>query len=228
MTEVFKTLKTLDKLLDRNCSSPLSLSSILPSASTPSRPGPPRSLDSSSFALSLNNQEPSEHTYCPKQRPLSLPQTLHSSTVTPTEPPHASSSVPPLYSSFNGPCETDESRGYSQYDFKSSGLSPEQSRCQLNRLKQPSVPTEDQYNFPSNSEVMVPNLKQGPGLPECSSLADSLQSVVLNPSKQRLMENIARYDQRLIQTPELISDDLYLVRSPEESDELEYLQSRTQ
>uniref|UniRef100_A0A8C6S4N2 Interleukin-1 receptor-associated kinase 1 n=1 Tax=Neogobius melanostomus TaxID=47308 RepID=A0A8C6S4N2_9GOBI len=232
MTEVYKTLHKLNVTLNPSSSSPSSLPSDLDSsATTPPHPRPPRSLDSCFSAMSLNTEGPSEHTYYPKPSSLSPPQTLHSSTVSPKHPPHASSSPPPLCSSFDGPCETDESRGYSQYDIKSNGFFPEQSSCEpLSRptqATQPSVPTEDQFNFP-----------QASGLPECSSPAESLQShspVVLNPSKLHLLEKIARYDQGLIRTPELLStEDHYLVRSPaesrlpEESDELEYLQSKTQ
>lgn len=239
MTEVYKTLNELHDSLNCPTSSPSSLPSALhSSATTPSHQGPPRSLDSCLSALSLNTVGPSEHTYYPKPSSLSPPQTLHSSTVSPTHPPHASSSSPPLCSSFDGPCETDESRGFSQYDIKSNGFVPEQSNYELNRPTQPSVPTEDQYNFSTNSKVMGLNMNQASGLRECSSPAESLQSqlpVVLNPSKQHMLENIARYHQGIIQTPELLSaEDLYLVRNPaesrlpEESDELEYLHPKTQ
>ncbi|KAJ0036532.1 hypothetical protein NQD34_005209 [Periophthalmus magnuspinnatus] len=237
MTQVYEALHDLSTALKPSASPRLSLPSVLhpPDTSTPP-PGPPRSLDSCFSALSLSNVGPSEHTYCPKPSSLSPPQTLQSTTVTHMHPAHGSS-LPLLCSSFDGPCETDESRGYSQYDTKSNGLGPRQSKSDLNQFTQPSVPTEDQYNFPSNSEVMGPIVNQAAAFPESTSPAGLLlsQSVVLNPSKQRLLEKKALYDQGLIQTPELLSSENFcLVRSPaesrlpEESDELEYLQSKTQ
>ncbi|XP_020774121.2 interleukin-1 receptor-associated kinase 1 [Boleophthalmus pectinirostris] len=233
MIKVYKALHDLHTSLKPPGTSRLSLPSVLHlSATSPPPPGPPRSLDSCFSALSLSKAGPSEHTFCPKQSSLSPPQTLHSTTVTPTELPSHGSSLPP--SSFDGPCETDESRGYSQYEIKSNGLGSSQPKSDLSRFTQPSVPTEDQYNF--SSEIMGPMVNEAAAFPEGTSPAGSLQSlsVVLNPSKQRLLEKTSQYNQGLIRTPELLSEDLYLVRSPaesrlpEESDELEYLQSKTQ
>uniref|UniRef100_A0A3B4AXI4 Protein kinase domain-containing protein n=1 Tax=Periophthalmus magnuspinnatus TaxID=409849 RepID=A0A3B4AXI4_9GOBI len=240
MTQVYEALHDLSTALKPSASPRLSLPSVLhpPDTSTPP-PGPPRSLDSCFSALSLSNVGPSEHTYCPKPSSLSPPQTLQSTTVTHMHPAHGSS-LPLLCSSFDGPCETDESRGYSQYDTKSNGLGPRQSKSDLNQFTQPSVPTEDQYNFPSNSEVMGPIVNQAAAFPESTSPAGlllsqsgtliyPLYSIVLNPSKQRLLEKKALYDQGLIQTPELLSSENFSEsRLPEESDELEYLQSKTQ
>ncbi|KAK7884584.1 hypothetical protein WMY93_027707 [Mugilogobius chulae] len=238
MTEVYKALYDLHTSIHPPTSSGLSLPSVFQSSGTTSlHQRPRRSLDSSFSALSLNTVGPSEHTYCPKASSLSPPQTLHSSTETPTHPSHRSSLPPPLRTSFDEPCETDESRGYSQYENKVNGVRLCQSKPDLDLFTQPSVPTENQY-FSPNSEVMGPFVSQAAAaFPECTSPAGSLQSVspvVLNPSKQRLMEKNALYDRGLIHTPELLSEDLYLMRSPaesrlpEESDELEYLQSKTQ
>ncbi|XP_072305507.1 interleukin-1 receptor-associated kinase 1 [Eucyclogobius newberryi] len=236
MREVYKALHDLRISLNPSSSSSSSLPSVLyPSATSAPRPGHPRSLDFS--ALSLNTVDPSEHAYCPKASSLSPPQTLHSFTGAPAHPPHGSSSPPSLRSSFDEPCETDESRGYSQYDVRSNGLGPSRPKSDQNHFTQPLVPTENQYNFPPHSKIMGPIVNQAAALPECTSPAGSLQSlspVVLNPSKQRLLEKMPLYDQGRIQTPELLSsDELYLVspaesRLPEESDELEYLQSKTQ
>nr|QCI31553.1 interleukin 1 receptor-associated kinase [Trachinotus ovatus] len=123
-------------------------------------PRPPMSLDSSVGALSnqMSKLGPLEDTYQPPQASsslcaLTLPHPLHSSS--------SSSS-----SSFVGPCETDESRGFSQYDLRSQlrsngtssrSLSPspstrDQYHCSArpteSHFSKHSVPTEDQYNCP--------------------------------------------------------------------------------
>lgn len=185
-------------------------------------PSPPRSLDSSVGALShqLSTLGPLEDTY-------HLPKSSYSScSLTPPHPLHSSSSsLPPTSSSssFAGPCETDESRGFSQYDlrsqFRSNGtscrsLSPSTrdhspAGPSESQVSQPSVPTEDQYNFapqPSSTSDRTGNrvltgapssLQQGVapkpdskgqitaglyGDPECLSPAGSLQSSSPGPS----------------------------------------------
>ncbi|CAL1605872.1 unnamed protein product [Knipowitschia caucasica] len=218
MKEVYKALDSIHN------TSPSSLPSVLYSSSVP-HPGPARSLDSCFSALSFKTSDPSKHAYSHKRSSLSPPQTL-SSTVTPTPPRHSSPSSSLISSSFSGPCETDESRGFSQYN-----ISPTKSGLDL--VPQPSVPVEDQYNFPPYSEVMDSTENQAVALLECSPQARPLQSlspVVSNSSKQQVFENRA-----VSQSPELLSsEDLYVVgspgvsRLPEESDELEYLQSKTQ
>lgn len=107
-------------------------------------PRPPSSLDSSVGALStqMSKLGPLEDTSC---------------ALTPPDPLLSSSS------SFGGPCETDESRGFSQYHHHSQLRSNETSSRSLSlsirdgyrcasgpaesQFSQPSVPTEDQYNF---------------------------------------------------------------------------------
>lgn len=142
-----------------------------------SQPSPPVP-DSSLLLLShgLSKLGPLEDFYCPSRIPSS------SSTSTTCSPPSSSSyssssslashhslrssSLPlsPPPSSFSGPCETDESRGYSQYDLSCqlkvdrtsshscSSQSPGDQQRRVppadSQFSQPSVPTEDQYNFP--------------------------------------------------------------------------------
>uniref|UniRef100_A0A673A7T9 Protein kinase domain-containing protein n=1 Tax=Sphaeramia orbicularis TaxID=375764 RepID=A0A673A7T9_9TELE len=239
----------------------------------PSRsfPRPPRSLDSCIGALSnqLSQMRPLEDTYL-------APSSSSSHTPSPPTPLLPLLLLlllvtPLLLISFAGPCETDESRGFSQYDvrsqfsgptgtqFKSNGtcsrsLSPStrdhyhsQTGPPESQSKQPSVPTEDQYNFPPQSGVISrPETAGGAGpiqprvckVPECLSPGGSLQSsspgpsVQLNPSKQHLLVKNALYEEGRIDTPELLSsENIYAERSsaesrgPEESDELEYLSS---
>ncbi|XP_053281568.1 interleukin-1 receptor-associated kinase 1 isoform X3 [Pleuronectes platessa] len=139
-------------------------------------------------------------------------------------------------SSAIGPCETDESQGFSQ--FRSDGTSStslstrDQHPCGPSEFT--SVPIEDQYNFPSqqNCSIDKPGYTRGQnlstlyGVPECLSPAGSLksQSPSLGPSGQKKQRT---------QGSELLSpDDLYGEggaagsRDPEESDELDYLPAK--
>ncbi|XP_028265442.1 interleukin-1 receptor-associated kinase 1 [Parambassis ranga] len=159
MTEVFERLQDIHNSVRKTSSS--TSSSISPQ--TQGRP--PSFMDSSVRALSnqLSKLGPLEDTYQPSQSSSSSPSS--SCSHTPPHPLHSSSSpLPPLSSSstsFVGPCETDESRGFSQYDLCSqlrsnatsctppssrdwyhSPAGPRESLC-----SQPSVPIEDQYNF---------------------------------------------------------------------------------
>uniref|UniRef100_A0AAQ5Z396 Protein kinase domain-containing protein n=1 Tax=Amphiprion ocellaris TaxID=80972 RepID=A0AAQ5Z396_AMPOC len=224
MTEVFHRLEDVQTFMRRTSSSS--------SSSAPSVPRPPPSLDSRVGALSqqLSTLGPLEDSYPSSQSSLSSQSSSSLCSLPPPHPLHSSSSLPPLSSSsFLGPCETDESRGFSQYHLssQSNGTS---SRDQ----NHPSVPTEDQYNFPpqpSTDGVLSAGTSAG------FSPAGSLQStcpgpsVHMNPRKQRLLEKKAQYEEGRIQTPELLSDDLYGAascdfRGPEESDELEYLPAK--
>lgn len=204
LRQVFKTLHKVHVSLKKPGSSPSSLPSSLHPSPRP-QPGPPLSLDSRLRALSqqLSALGPSEDTYQPRT-PSSLSSSSSSSllsSLTPPHPLHSSSSLPPFCSSFAGPCETDESRGFSQYDvqtqLKSNGVGSGLDYCdktQLNQLNQASVPTEDQYNFPPNSGVFAPsentamNHPPGHSFPECSSPAESLQS--LSPGKTNVKEAV--------------------------------------
>uniref|UniRef100_A0A4W6EKL6 Protein kinase domain-containing protein n=1 Tax=Lates calcarifer TaxID=8187 RepID=A0A4W6EKL6_LATCA len=239
MTEVFHKLQEIHREVKTTGSSRSSPRLHHPPAPSQAFPRPPCSLDSSVGALSnqLSRLGPLEDTYQPSSSSLcalTLPHPLHSSS--------SSSS-----SSFVGPCETDESRGLSQ--FRSNGtssrsLSPssrDQYHCPT-PFSQPSVSTEDQYHFPplpsrpgttgggtGGATVRLYNV------PGSLSPAGSLQSsspgpsVDVNPSKQRFLEKKTLYEEGQIQTPELLSsDDLYggvsaESRGPEESDELDYL-----
>ncbi|XP_023189833.1 interleukin-1 receptor-associated kinase 1 isoform X3 [Xiphophorus maculatus] len=244
MTEVFCHLKDLCCVVRKNSSS--SSAPRLPQQPYHSFPKPPRSLDSCVKAISqqLSRLGPSEQT-CPSSQ-YDSSSSSSSSSFGALAPPHplqsCLGSVSPSSSpcpSLAGPCETDESRGFSQYDFqfRSNGTScrtqsQNPAGSAESQLTQPSVPTEDLYNFPSS-----PSSGAGPAAAGFSP-ARSLQSttaglsVLVNPSKQRLLEQKSRYEAGWIRTPELLSlDDLYGGRSaadlrgPEESDELEYLPS---
>uniref|UniRef100_A0A8C9X5L7 Protein kinase domain-containing protein n=1 Tax=Sander lucioperca TaxID=283035 RepID=A0A8C9X5L7_SANLU len=199
MTEVFDKLQDVSAVVRKTAS---------PSPS-PSLPRPPRPLGSSVGRLSdqLSKLGPLEDTY----------QSSHGSSsfcfLTPPNPLHSSSSLPPSSSSsssFGGPCETDESRGFSQYDlrspFRSNGTSsgslsssPRPARPTETPSSQPSVPTEDQYNFPAQPSSDRPGAgagagaRPGPdtkgqstagiyGVPECISPAGPLQSASPEPS----------------------------------------------
>uniref|UniRef100_A0A673A895 non-specific serine/threonine protein kinase n=1 Tax=Sphaeramia orbicularis TaxID=375764 RepID=A0A673A895_9TELE len=247
MSEVVEKLQNIHCIL-RKTSSLRSSSSLPSSLQPPSRsfPRPPRSLDSCIGALSnqLSQMRPLEDTYL-------APSSSSSHTPSPPTPLLPLLLLlllvtPLLLISFAGPCETDESRGFSQYDvrsqfsgptgtqFKSNGtcsrsLSPStrdhyhsQTGPPESQSKQPSVPTEDQYNFPPQSGVISrPETAGGAGpiqprvckVPECLSPGGSLQSsspgpsVQLNPSKQHLLVKNALYEEGRIDTPELLSSE---------------------
>lgn len=154
-------------------------------------PRPPHCPESSIGAVcqQMSRLGPLEDTFQPLSTSsssfcaLTPPHPLHSSSLPPlsSHPSLLSSSLPapsssPSSSLFVGPCETDESQGFSQY-YASSHLSaptenqnrsPKQAtgthsrsvslsprdQCKNSseptgsQFSQPSVPTEDQYNFP--------------------------------------------------------------------------------
>ncbi|XP_008293464.1 interleukin-1 receptor-associated kinase 1 [Stegastes partitus] len=235
MNKVFYILEEIQAFVGTTSSSS--------SSGAPSVPRPPPCLDSSVGALSqqLSTLGPLEDSYPSSQSSQSSQSSPSLCSLPPPHPLRSSSSLPPLSSlSFLGPCETDESRGFSQYDL-SSQFNGTSSRDQ-NPHPHPSVPTEDRYNFPpqpSSTSDSAAGATAGTTAGFCGfSPAGSLQSmfpvhsVHMNPRKQRLLEKKAQYEEGRIQTPELLSsDDLYGqessdFRGPEESDELEYLPAK--
>uniref|UniRef100_A0A3B4ZGZ0 Interleukin 1 receptor associated kinase 1 n=1 Tax=Stegastes partitus TaxID=144197 RepID=A0A3B4ZGZ0_9TELE len=224
MNKVFYILEEIQAFVGTTSSSSSSGSSQSSQSSQSSHSS--QSSQSSQSSHSSQSSQSSQSSLC------SLP---------PPHPLRSSSSLPPLSSlSFLGPCETDESRGFSQYDL-SSQFNGTSSRDQ-NPHPHPSVPTEDRYNFPpqpSSTSDSAAGATAGTTAGFCGfSPAGSLQSmfpvhsVHMNPRKQRLLEKKAQYEEGRIQTPELLSsDDLYGqessdFRGPEESDELEYLPAK--
>ncbi|XP_060929971.1 interleukin-1 receptor-associated kinase 1 isoform X2 [Limanda limanda] len=212
MSEVFQKLKDVHNLVTRTSSSSSSLHHPHLHNFSQSLPCPPLSIDSRIGALT--NQ-------IAKLGPL---------TDTNRTPPSSSSS------SSSGPCETDESQGFSQ--LRSDGTSSTSLSTRDQPLCGPSeftsVPIEDQYNFPPqpNCSMDKPGDTSGQNLstlysvPECLSPAGSLQSQPssLGPSGQK--------EPRTQGSELLSSDDLYGVggaagsRGPEESDELDYLPAK--
>lgn len=146
-------------MLRKSRSSPL-----LPPPYPQSFPRHPSSLDSCVGLLSdqLSKLGPLEDTFQPCQSStycsLTPPHPLQSSSSLPA--PSSSSS-----SSFDGPCETDESRGFSQYDlrsqysgsagnqFRSNGTSSgSQSQSSRDQCHIPSAPTESQFSQPTEDQ----------------------------------------------------------------------------
>ncbi|XP_077409959.1 interleukin-1 receptor-associated kinase 1 isoform X2 [Vanacampus margaritifer] len=141
-------------------------------------------------------------------------------------PPSSFSSLPPFTSSlhasssFEGPCETDDSRGFSQYDlsagsqFNSKLLSAPTRDQYQNRTgptkSQSREPSEDQYNFHdrmgpglSHRPPSGPRSGVGPGVSEISSPPGPLQSLC-----PQTIDGVRPRQE---------------FRGPEESEELEYL-----
>ncbi|XP_042347247.1 interleukin-1 receptor-associated kinase 1 [Plectropomus leopardus] len=238
MTEVFDKLQDIHIIVRRTSSSSSPLHHLQPPSLSLPRPPPP--LDSTVGALSdqLSKLGPLEDTYQPS--PSSQLSSLCS--FTPPHPLHSCASLPSSSSSsLAGPCETDESRGFSQYDLRSQcRFNGTSSRCLSPssrdhsaavppecQLSQPSVPTEDQYSF-SLQPSTPSELTGGPSPGGSLQAASPGPSVHMNPSKLRFLQKKRLYEDGQIQTPELLSsDDLYggrsSVRGPEESDELDYL-----
>ncbi|KAM4737010.1 interleukin-1 receptor-associated kinase 1 isoform 2-T2 [Anableps anableps] len=209
MTEVFHQLKDLCSSVRKSSSSS---TPQLPQPPYQSFPRPPRSLDSSITAVSqqVSRLGPSEQTYPPSRYSSSS----SFGALTPPHPLHSSCLGPlPLSLSLAGPCETDESRGFSQYELQSqvrsngtSCRSKNQSPASSaeSQFNQPSVPTEDQYNYPSHpSSASTGSSMPGAAAEAEFSPAGSLQSTSVGLSDGGTS-----------------SEDL---RGPEESDELEYL-----
>uniref|UniRef100_UPI0037E95BCA interleukin-1 receptor-associated kinase 1 n=1 Tax=Semicossyphus pulcher TaxID=241346 RepID=UPI0037E95BCA len=256
MVQVFGKLQDIRNNMVKKNSSSSPPHHPHPHPPSQSLPRPPHPLDSSVGALSqqLSKLGPLEDTYQPSMSSFSSSSFC---SLTPPDPLHSSSSLTPCSSSFVGPCETDESRGFSQYDLRSQcrsngtscrSTSPstrDQYQSQSEpQFSQPSVPTEDQYNFPPQPGSTGDSSGQATGgataglysVPGSLSPVGSLHSsspgptVHMNPSKQHFMQKTTLYEEGRIQTPELLSaDDLYGGRSceeargPEESDELDYL-----
>ncbi|XP_034447484.1 interleukin-1 receptor-associated kinase 1 isoform X2 [Hippoglossus hippoglossus] len=218
MSEVFQKLKDVHNLVTGTSSSSSSLHHPLPPHLhnfSQSLPRPPLSIDSRIGALTnqISKLGPLKDT---------------------NRTPQSSSS------SFVGPCETDESQGFSQFRSdrtSSTSLSTrDQHLCGPSELT--SVPTEDQDNFSPQSicstdkpgDTRGQNLSTLYSVPECLSPAGSLQSQSssLGPSGTFKCRN----EQRTQGSKLLSSDDLYGEggaagsRGPEESDELDYLPAK--
>lgn len=212
MTEVFDQLQNIHNMVGKSSSSS---SSSLPTRDPPlpHHQPPPSSSSVGSLSQQLSKLGPLEDTYQP-----SLSSSSSSSSVcslTSPHPLHAPSSLPPASSappssfSLAGPCETDESRGFSQYDLRSQ-FKPNGTSCRSlspsagnqydskagaaeSQFRQPSVPTEDQYHFPPQAGAAVsgPDSRgqtsagaQGGlcGVPESLSPVGSLHSASPGPS----------------------------------------------
>ncbi|XP_070696315.1 interleukin-1 receptor-associated kinase 1 isoform X2 [Pempheris klunzingeri] len=234
MTQVFDHLRDIHNIVRKTNSSSLLHQSL---------PRPPRPLDSSVGALShqLSTLGPLEDTYQPSQSYQASQFSSSFCSLTPPLPLQSSSSLTPSSSSsFIGPCETDESRGFSQYGLRSQcrpkgtssrSLSPS-SRDQHHsstgptesQFSQSSVPTEDQYNFPPQpSSTMsragaAPPDTRGPtaaglyNVPEGISPGGSLLSSPEPPAHINPRKQ-SEYEEGRPQTAELLSDDLYGERS---------------
>ncbi|XP_075995827.1 interleukin-1 receptor-associated kinase 1 isoform X2 [Genypterus blacodes] len=192
MAQVFKELQDIHNIVrTTDCSSSSLTHPHHLHHPAPPFPRPPQCLESSIGAVCqrMSRLGPLEDTYQPLSSSssssssccvLTPPHPLHSSSLPPlsSHPSLHSSSlpVPSSSSSFAGPCETDESQGFSQFYGSShlsaapvtqlrpprqpngthsgpSSLSPrdqweEPSGPTGSHFCQPSVPTEDQYNFP--------------------------------------------------------------------------------
>ncbi|XP_060914419.1 interleukin-1 receptor-associated kinase 1 isoform X1 [Labrus mixtus] len=222
MEKVFDQLQDIhSRVREGSCSS----ASLLhhPHLQPPSLPRPPHSLDSSVEALSqqMSKVGPLEDTYqlsmsssssCSSFCSLTPPDPLHSSSSLPSSSSSSlpssssSSSLPPCSSSFVGPRETDESRGFSQYDLRSPcrsngtssrSLSPSTrdqnlhpTRPSESQFSQPSIPTENQYNSPTrpgcsrdSSGVLTGGAATADlyGVPGSLSPVGSLQSLFPRP-----------------------------------------------
>uniref|UniRef100_A0A8C5GD11 Interleukin-1 receptor-associated kinase 1-like n=1 Tax=Gouania willdenowi TaxID=441366 RepID=A0A8C5GD11_GOUWI len=112
-------------------------------------------------------------------------------------PLHCSASLPPFscVSSLAGPCETDESRGFSQFDLESNGRLTSQHFS-------PAEPSENQIQDQNHGQdqsaeptaVPHPDTRGQSTAGLCSSVGDQESSVMVALSQQRLVENKAQYE----------------------------------
>ncbi|XP_071369633.1 interleukin-1 receptor-associated kinase 1-like isoform X2 [Centroberyx affinis] len=190
MTEVFDELQEIHNILKKttSCSSICGTSFAVPPDPPLHHPlqlfpRPPQSLESSIGSLSqqMSRLEPLEDTYQPlssssssfsSSSSLTPPHPLHSSSSLPSSSSHSSLSSCSLSTfsssslSFAGPCESDESQGFSQYNAPSqfSGPTgnqyrpPSQPKGTHHRSLSPS--TRQQYNSPSGSTENQPTESQ--------------------------------------------------------------------
>nr|XP_046220643.1 interleukin-1 receptor-associated kinase 1 [Oncorhynchus gorbuscha] len=203
MTEVFQALQDIHTSLKAS-------DEAVSSSSSPSQqsfPKPPQSsIDSCIDCLTdvLSKVGPLEDTYHCPPHPYSIS-------------PHPSSVLPPSSSSssFLGPCESDESQGYSQYCPPPSQLLHSDTR------------SDPQTSMPCGWSSPARQLRSRS---PCSASGLPCHGLVVNTCKERFLHKMALYDEGRIQTGELFSSDIYAemnpqCRGPEESDELDYLSS---
>uniref|UniRef100_A0A8C7N1K4 Interleukin-1 receptor-associated kinase 1 n=1 Tax=Oncorhynchus kisutch TaxID=8019 RepID=A0A8C7N1K4_ONCKI len=206
MTEVFQALQDIHTSLKAS-------DKAVSSSSSPSQqsfPKPPQSsIDSCIDCLTdvLSKVGPLEDTYHCPPHPYSI--SPHPSSV---RPPSSSSSSS---SSFLGPCESDESQGYSQYCAPPSQLPHSDTR------------SDPQTSMPCGWSSPARQLRSRS---PCSASGLPCHGLVVNTCKERFLHKMALYDEGRIQTGELFSSDIYAemnpqCRGPEESDELDYLSS---
>lgn len=214
--QVFHKLQDISNLVNRGSST----SSQWPLRSFPGCPPP---VDSSVTALSqeLSRLGPLEDTYQPAQSSQSSSSSSSSSFCSlqslhrlhsPSSLVSSSSSRSLSPFSLAGPCETDESRGFSQYDLQSqlrtngtawrcgSPSARDQYRTSPvppDQPNQPSVPTEERHSLPlqhggtSTESSLQPKPRRQPsagaatevsGIQKSLSSVRSLQSVFPRPS----------------------------------------------
>nr|XP_020469416.1 interleukin-1 receptor-associated kinase 1 isoform X1 [Monopterus albus] len=234
MTEVFNKLQDIHNMVRKaSSSSPLHHPPHVHTHSG-SLPQPPCSLDSSVAALSnqLSKLGPLEDTYQPSQLPSSSFCSL-----TPPHPLHSSSSLHPS-SSFIGPCETDESRGFSQYNpnsqFRSNVISSrsqflsnrDQYHCPAgpteSQFCQPSDPTDYQYNLPSQPR----STRDGSRAGAIDNKGQTTAGVTAAPNG--VPECLSPAESLQSSSPGRSDGEKSSVmsRGPEESDELDYLPAK--
>ncbi|XP_011619245.1 interleukin-1 receptor-associated kinase 1 isoform X1 [Takifugu rubripes] len=252
MAEVFDKLQDINTLVKRS--------------------SPHMDLSGACLSKELSKLGPLEDTYQPAQSSqssscssscsLQSPHRLRS----PSSHVSSSSSCSPSPSSFAGPCETDESRGFSQYDLQSKlRTNGTAFRCVSPSTKdrhqsptasldakshQASVPTEEHYSLPlqpsgtshvsSTGRCVEPDHRGHHPAGLCGVLKPlspvrTPVSVLMNPSKQHLLQKKTLYEEGRIETPELLSsEDIYggtssvALTGPEESDEQDWLPAQRQ
>ncbi|KAM9855598.1 interleukin-1 receptor-associated kinase 1 [Aulostomus maculatus] len=167
MIEVFDKLQDIYNITRISSSSPLIQPSSHRPPSSQSLSRATQSLDSNVEALShqfskldpleYSYQPPSSSALCPppSSHPLKFSSSIPALTSTSLPAPSASST------SFDGPCETDESRGLSQYDIHSQISGSSRNHIRSHGTGSRSLPTRDQHHrpaWPPESQVSQPSL----------------------------------------------------------------------
>ncbi|XP_041129885.1 interleukin-1 receptor-associated kinase 1 isoform X2 [Polyodon spathula] len=234
MTEVYEKLRDLQERLQQAFS--------IHDSPCDSRAPPSTPLDSLMERLPRLYTGPQENTYCVHKPPAEAALSLTSREISVMES-RRSTANPGRGASSQTPCESDESQGYSQYCSREVPRdSPTNSSQGRSRLGKPM----HSAGFPGLGSVAGASCcweschaSESSGSLKRAIPARALTStrqenslprhgIIMNPAKQKIFDQLALYEQGIIDSSELLStetgsDRSYagLSRGPEESDEFD-------
>ncbi|XP_023691642.1 interleukin-1 receptor-associated kinase 1 isoform X2 [Paramormyrops kingsleyae] len=217
MAEVFERIQEISTVQEvATQRSPKPCIHSVPRHHSPPTAPPSASVDQSLASLTEQELklEPQEDTYhcLPNQHSgLPQPKTLCSQGQTSGTTSESWGPRPP---SFQVPCESDESQGYSQYS-----ASAQASFCQSRAVQSPSLCQDCQLEAGSLLRSTQASAAQARSL-----TGNDSKRIVVNSVKQRFVQKMALYEEGKIPMSDLLSSDdgtCGQSRGPEESDEFE-------